>query len=853
MLCSACLGHGRCPVCVAATARQLLPQHVRPPCVVAIEGGKHVGLADRGGVRVQYAWDEVLLQQQFARAYSINKALVFRGPRVHMGLSSGSLSDGTVLGVVPDPRTGKATFDGPLAHHAARVTSVAHGGQIVASDTAVSACSRAALMAHGVQLKDLGLFAMKGFRGAHRIWQVEDVVLSRRPFGPPKVGKATPVARGPRGVLSGLRQRWLGSGGRERAPPPTMHPLALAAGPTSAGSMGMTSRSIQSSLDADAELSAAVGVASAGATAAQAPPAPPQPSSASAGTHRSGGAAARGGRRARFLDSRGSVTNGNQMSVSVSGPSASTERGERHGQVADEATVFSDETAWFSTGHNFSSLLSDVRMPAREPGPTITDTASSALAMDGDTTSPTVPGWSNTSTAEQDGTMDGQGGRGVEVWPEEPPPMKAQMVYSDQLGPVTDIALHEALDSPGGGGSCMQPVGQRSGDASSEAGWGGAGNGAYAAVPWPPSLTAPWLLAGRKSGGGRSSSRPRSASGSGSRGGGSGGRANTSRAAAAAAAVVAATSNEAARAASCAAAVLDGASIAAAAAEAAGADPYCAEDAVAAAAAVVGAVPPEHSEFELNYMCDLEEVIKHLLRRKKAQNASQLATGAQDGGSGGVAGSGAVTPTTPSTPVDLGLSGSVILARRVLGIPTGAAVPSAAEDVFPPASAALPSGAVAAANGAGEPLETLGSLTLRPPRMLAPTTSEAEATSDPAVATLALPPSFMTECKMTAVAAVAGSAPPEPAQSPAYPPIAPPSSGATPSLPELQAAVDKCSDAIDLMDTRGVILHVNQAWTEMLGHEPATVLGRCGSLPGLPHACTTTPHPPGPPIVGSVT
>eukprot|EP00892_Ulva_mutabilis_P007916 jgi/Ulvmu1/5497/UM023_0033.1 len=807
---------------------------------------------------MQHAWDESLLQQQFARAYSINKALVFRGPRVHMGLSSGSLSDGTVLGVVPDPRTGKAAYDGPLAHHAARVASVAHGGQIVASDTAVSACSRAALTAHGVQLKDLGLFAMKGFRGAHRIWQVEDVVLSRRPFGPPKVGKATPMSRGPRGVLSGLRQRWLGGSGKERMPP-TIQAVGPGAGPTSAGSMGMTSRSIHSSVDADAEISSA-GPAGVGGAAAAAPPPPPRPNSASAGNHRSGGAAAvPQRRRPRLLDSRGSVANANQMSVSASGPSASTERGERHGQVADEATVFSDETAWCSTGHHFSSLFSDVRMPARETGPTATDTASSALAVDGDAASPTVPVWSNTSTAECMGAP--QGVPDVEAWQEEPPPMKAQMVYSDQLGPVTDIALHEELDSPGGGGSCMQRSGQRNnGDApGSDAGRGA--NGAYAAVPWPPSLTAPWLLAGLKSGAGARSSRLPSRSGSGnasrggggsgnaSRGGGSGGRANTSRAAAAAAAVVAATSSEAARTASCAAAVLDGASIAAAAAEAAGADPFSGDAsssaAAAAAVAAAGAAHPENSEFELNYMCDLEEVIKLLLRRKKALNDAADSNGAASGGHG----SGAVTPTTPSTPMGTAAIGSAMLARRALGMPESESALPGMDEVFPPASAALPPGGDSTADEAAlaqEPLEGLGSLTLRPPRLLLSPPSAAPAAS---AASAPLPTSFVTECKRTAMAAVAGPATAGPATagpatagpatagraaagpaplppSAAYPPLAPPSSGATPSLPELQAAVDKCDDAIDLMDTRGVILHVNQAWTEMLGHAPATVLGR---------------------------
>jgi class 3 adenylate cyclase len=100
------------------------------------------------------------------------KDLVFRGPRIHCGLSSGTFADGDITGMVPDARTGRAQYHGQLCNHAARVSSIAHGGQIVASDSTVAACDQHVLDSCDVQLKDLGLWQMKGFGGEHRIWQV---------------------------------------------------------------------------------------------------------------------------------------------------------------------------------------------------------------------------------------------------------------------------------------------------------------------------------------------------------------------------------------------------------------------------------------------------------------------------------------------------------------------------------------------------------------------------------------------------------------------------------------------------------------------------------------------------------
>ena len=124
---------------------------------------------------MQHAWDEDLLKLPIACVHKDagdGRGLVFRGPRIHCGLSSGSFTDGSFTTIVPDARTGRAQYHGTLCNHAARVTSLAHGGQIVGSDRTVAVCDHRVLGANGVQLKDLGLFHMKGFEGEHRVWQV---------------------------------------------------------------------------------------------------------------------------------------------------------------------------------------------------------------------------------------------------------------------------------------------------------------------------------------------------------------------------------------------------------------------------------------------------------------------------------------------------------------------------------------------------------------------------------------------------------------------------------------------------------------------------------------------------------
>lgn len=141
---------------------------------------------------MQHSWSDALLEQPWARAISITGLLTFRGPRVLAGLSSGTFAAGDLTDVLPEPRTGRAKYLGALPNHAARVASVAHGGQTVAADTTIRAAGGDhALARFGVHLARLGAFRLKGFEQASSLWQVEDAALARRAFPPPRDGKAS--------------------------------------------------------------------------------------------------------------------------------------------------------------------------------------------------------------------------------------------------------------------------------------------------------------------------------------------------------------------------------------------------------------------------------------------------------------------------------------------------------------------------------------------------------------------------------------------------------------------------------------------------------------------------------------
>jgi hypothetical protein len=144
---------------------------------------------------LQFPWPKDLLDQPTDPSIAIDGEILFRGPRIRMGLSSGSRLDGSITDILPEPRTGRAKYLGSLLNHAARTASIAHGGQIIASNRTVAICPHAALAAAGVELRDAGQFEMKGFRGQHRMWEVVSGVLGSRIFPKARLTKVKLVSR----------------------------------------------------------------------------------------------------------------------------------------------------------------------------------------------------------------------------------------------------------------------------------------------------------------------------------------------------------------------------------------------------------------------------------------------------------------------------------------------------------------------------------------------------------------------------------------------------------------------------------------------------------------------------------
>eukprot|EP00755_Sulcionema_specki_P035327 Sspe_Gene.2444::Locus_814_Transcript_1_1_Confidence_1.000_Length_4312::g.2444::m.2444 len=100
---------------------------------------------------------------------------LWRGLRMRMGVHSGCPT------CIPDPVSGRMDYWGPMVNKSARISSVATGGQVVISSTVLKECS-VALEEHGVVVKDLGMFELKGIKGSSQIYEVLAAPLRDRVF-----------------------------------------------------------------------------------------------------------------------------------------------------------------------------------------------------------------------------------------------------------------------------------------------------------------------------------------------------------------------------------------------------------------------------------------------------------------------------------------------------------------------------------------------------------------------------------------------------------------------------------------------------------------------------------------------
>lgn len=106
-------------------------------------------------------------------------ALVWRGLRVRMGIHVGTPEPRE------DPKTGRMDYFGPVVNKAARVSAMAHGGQIVASGAAWDALAATALGNLNAKGKALGTFALKGIPAPEPLHEILAEGLQDRRFAPP--------------------------------------------------------------------------------------------------------------------------------------------------------------------------------------------------------------------------------------------------------------------------------------------------------------------------------------------------------------------------------------------------------------------------------------------------------------------------------------------------------------------------------------------------------------------------------------------------------------------------------------------------------------------------------------------
>lgn len=121
-------------------------------------------------------WPPALLAQaDGAQEESESGALAWRGLRVRMGIHVGTPEPRE------DPKTGRMDYFGPVVNKAARVSAMAHGGQILASDAAWEKLA-VALGAFNAKAKSLGTFALKGISAPEPLHEISPEGLEGRRF-----------------------------------------------------------------------------------------------------------------------------------------------------------------------------------------------------------------------------------------------------------------------------------------------------------------------------------------------------------------------------------------------------------------------------------------------------------------------------------------------------------------------------------------------------------------------------------------------------------------------------------------------------------------------------------------------
>jgi class 3 adenylate cyclase len=125
-------------------------------------------------------WPEKIFEHDKSKVVVSNATsqVLYKGLRVRMGVHTGRPSN------EEDPVTGRMDYFGPMVNRAARVESVAYGGQIVmSSDVYDRVVVQLQSISHIPEIIDLGTFELKGLQDPTRIFQILPVSLTERKFG----------------------------------------------------------------------------------------------------------------------------------------------------------------------------------------------------------------------------------------------------------------------------------------------------------------------------------------------------------------------------------------------------------------------------------------------------------------------------------------------------------------------------------------------------------------------------------------------------------------------------------------------------------------------------------------------
>eukprot|EP01116_Phalansterium_solitarium_P000055 TRINITY_DN10041_c0_g1_i1.p1 TRINITY_DN10041_c0_g1~~TRINITY_DN10041_c0_g1_i1.p1 ORF type:complete len:1770 (+),score=562.22 TRINITY_DN10041_c0_g1_i1:30-5339(+) len=186
-------------------------------------------------------WPDRLLATDWCGKVTVNGRPVFRGLRVRMGINEGAAQ--TKI----NPVTGRADYFGPEINKAARIASLAAGGQVLVSETVLQRWREDRDLQSNCATTSLGKHALRGFKGLEQIHQILPRQLNERAFPPLQHTPPLAAKQGgeretekPEAPAPDVKPTVVVKPAEEPPPPPVPPPIVLPS-PTSERDMGLLS------------------------------------------------------------------------------------------------------------------------------------------------------------------------------------------------------------------------------------------------------------------------------------------------------------------------------------------------------------------------------------------------------------------------------------------------------------------------------------------------------------------------------------------------------------------------------------------------------------------------------------